>query len=153
LDSAIGNRTNLGSKNAAINTASQTSVAAGLKATGDAIGDMDFSSTRYVSGSEDLTTAVRSLDSNIYRIDREVSDLKHDFKSGMASMAAMTALVPNARSCGDTSLSLGTGAYDGHTAMAIGGFHYLNDNLLLNAGVAWGNTDDLAYRMGVTFSW
>ena len=153
LDSAIGNRTNLGSKNAAINTASQTSVAAGLKATGDAIGDMDFSSTRYVSGSEDLTTAVRSLDSNIYRIDKEVSDLKHDFKSGMASMAAMTALVPNARSCGDTSLSLGTGAYDGHTAMAIGGFHYLNDNLLLNAGVAWGNTNDVAYRMGVTFSW
>ena len=153
LDASIGNRTALGSKNAAINTGTATSVAAGLKATGDAIGDMNFSSTRYASGSQDLSSAIRSLDSNIYRIDREVSDLKHDFKSGMASMAAMTALVPNARSCGDTSLSLGTGAYDGHTAMAIGGFHYLNDNLLLNAGVAWGNTDDLAYRMGVTFSW
>ena len=152
LDNSIGNR-NITSANAAINNQTAISTAAGLQAAGNAIGDMNFSSTRYASGSQDLSSAIRSLDSNIYRIDREVSDLKHDFKSGMASMAAMTALVPNARSCGDTSLSLGTGAYDGHTAMAIGGFHYLNDNLLLNAGVAWGNTDDLAYRMGVTFSW
>ena len=152
LDNAIGNR-NIASANANINAATAVSTADGLKAAGDAIGDMNFTSTRYASGSQDLSSAVRSLDNNIYRIDREVSDLKHDFKSGMASVAAMSALVPNARSCGDTSLALGTGAYDGHTAMAIGGFHYFNDNLLLNAGVAWGNTSDAVYRMGVTFSW
>jgi hypothetical protein len=153
LDQAIGDRTNLASLNADINNATKQSVAKGLETAGNKIGDADFSSTKYAAGSTDLSSAIRNLDSNIYRIDREVSDLKHDFRSGMASMAAMTALVPNARSQGDTSLSLGTGAYEGHTAMAIGGFHYINDNLLLNAGVAWGNSNDVAYRMGVTYSW
>jgi len=152
LDNSVGDRT-LVSANADINTQmSGTSVAAGLKAAGDAIGDMNFAGTKYISQSQDLSSAVRSLDSNLARIDNDVRDLKHDFRSGMASMAAMTALAPNARGCGDTSLSFGTGAYDGHTAMAFGAFHYLSDNVLLNAGVAWGNTKDAAYRMGVTWS-
>lgn len=152
LDNAVGDRT-LTSLNNDIDTAmSGTSLAAGLQAAGNAIGDANFASTKYASGDRDLSSAIRSLDNNIYRIDREVSDLKHDFRAGMASMAAMTALVPNARSQGDTSLSLGTGAYEGHTAMAIGGFHYINDNLLLNAGVSWSNTSDAAYRMGITYS-
>ena len=152
LDNAIGNR-NIASANANINAAAAVSTADGLKAAGDAIGDMDFSSTRYASGSQDLSSAVRSLDRSIYRIDREVNDLKHDFKSGMASVAAMSALVPNPRATGNTSLSVGTGLYDGHTAVAIGGFHYLTDNVMLNAGAAWGNANDLAYRMGITWSW
>lgn len=152
LDNAVGDRT-LTSLNNDIDTAmSGTSLAAGLQAAGNAIGDANFASTKYASGDRDLSSAIRSLDNNIYRIDREVSDLKHDFRAGMASMAAMTALVPNARSQGDTSLSLGTGAYEGHTAMAIGGFHYINDNLLLNAGISWSNTSDAAYRMGITYS-
>jgi hypothetical protein len=153
LDQAIGDRTNLASLNTDINNDTKQSLAKGLETAGNKIGDADFSSTKYASGDTDLSSAVRSLDRNIYRIDREVSDLKHDFRSGMASMAAMTALVPNARSQGDTSLSLGTGAYQGHTAMAIGGFHYINDNILLNAGVSWSNTSDAAYRIGVTYSW
>lgn len=67
-------------------------------------------------------------------------------------MAAMSALVPNSRSTGKTSLSIGTGAYGGHGAVAVGGFHYLTDNLMLNAGVSWSDSSDAAYRMGVTYS-
>ena len=124
-----------------------------MKAAGDAIGDLDFTTTKYVSAAPDLSEAVRGLDANLNRVENKVNDLRHDFRSGMASMAAMTALVPNSRSAGNTSLSLGTGAYDGHTAMAVGGFHYLTDNILLNAGVAWGNTNDATYRLGITWSW
>ena len=151
LDNAIGNR-QINSANTAINEATARSVAEGLEAAGNKIGTADFSGTRYAAGADNVTDAVKRLDSNMGRIEHDVRDLRHDFRTGMASMAAMTALVPNARGCGDTSLSLGTGAYDGHTAMALGAFHYLTDNLLLNAGAAWGNTNDVAYRMGVTWS-
>ncbi|MBQ4400351.1 MAG: YadA-like family protein, partial [Alphaproteobacteria bacterium] len=162
LDNAIGNR-QIASSNTRINNATKGpdgSVAKGLEEAGNAIGDMNFASTNYVKGSTDLSGAVRTLDStvkdldnHIDRVEKDVNDLRHDFRSGMASLAAMSALVPNPRDCGDTSLSVGTGAYDGHTAVALGGFHYLTDNLLLNAGAAYGNTDDLAYRMGITWSW
>ena len=165
LDNAIGNR-QINSTNAAINEATwgrvdangnvipgtEGSLAKGLEAAGNAIGTADFRGTRYAAGAGNVTDAVKKLDANMGRIEHDVRDLRHDFRTGMASMAAMTALVPNARGCGDTSLSLGTGAYDGHTAMALGAFHYLTDNLLLNAGAAWGNTNDVAYRMGVTWS-
>ena len=153
LDNAIGDRT-LQSSNAAINEAmSGTSVAAGLKAAGDAIGDMNFGQANYVSSANDLSGAVRALDSNLYRVETDLRDLKRDFNRGMASMAAMTALVPNPKAHGNTQLAVGTGAYSGHTAMAIGGFHNITDNIMLNAGAAWGNSSDASYRMGVTFSW
>ena len=153
LDSSIGDRSNLGSANEAINQGTKTSVAAGMRAVGDAIGDMNFAGSHYVAGNNDLSGAVRSLDSNLYRVESDLRDLRRDFRRGMASMSAMSALVPNPRAHGNTSLAIGTGAYDGHTAAAIGGFHYLTDNIMLNAGVAWGNSSDAAYRMGVTFSW
>ncbi|MBQ8481701.1 MAG: YadA-like family protein, partial [Alphaproteobacteria bacterium] len=152
LDNAIGDRT-LVSLNQDINNAMRNeSVAAGVQAAGNAIGDMNFEGSRYISDSPDLSSAVRRLDSGLAHVEGQVYDLRRDFKRGMASMAAMTALVPNSRSLGDTSISLGTGAYDGHTGVAIGGFHYLTDNILLNAGAGWGNSRDAAYRLGVTYS-
>ena len=153
LDSAIGDRT-LASSNAAIDAAMNgTSVAAGLQAAGNAIGDMNFATTKYVTAGSDLSDAVRTLDSNMYRIETDLKDLRKEFKNGMASMSAMSALVPNPRATGNTSLSVGTGLYSGHTAVAVGGFHYLTDNVMLNAGAAWGNANDISYRMGITWSW
>jgi len=71
----------------------------------------------------------------------------------MASMAALSALVPNARASGNTQLSMGTGAYEGHTAIAVGGFHWINDNVMLNAGASWSNSSGSAYKAGITWSW
>ena len=153
VDAAIGDRRNLGSKNEAINAGTKTSVAAGIKAAGDAIGDMDFRGLSYVSEGQDLSGAVKNLDTSLARVEGDLRGLKRDFERGMASMAAMSALVPNPRAQGNTSLSVGTGAYSGHTAMAVGGFHYLTDNIMLNAGVAWGNSHDASYRLGLTWSW
>lgn len=153
VDAAIGDRRDLGSKNNAVNAGTKTSVAAGIKAAGDAIGDMDFKGLSYVLEGQDLSGAVKKLDTSLARVEGNLHDLKRDFERGMASMAAMSALVPNPRSQGNTSLSVGTGAYSGHTAMAVGGFHYLTDNIMLNAGVAWGNSRDASYRLGLTWSW
>ncbi|MBR1649111.1 MAG: YadA-like family protein [Alphaproteobacteria bacterium] len=167
LDNAIGNRANIKSSNQKINQASASGVADGLQATGDVIGDGDFSSTYYASSAGDVSSAIRSLDQKIAdfdtldidnrlnRLDSSLNDINKRLKRGLASMVALTALVPNARANGNTQLSFGTGAYDGHTGFALGGFHWFNDNLLGNAGVAYGSggPSDVIYRAGVTYSW
>jgi hypothetical protein len=165
LDNAIGSR-NIASLNADINKAVNGdataaagteayngSLALGLQSVGDQMGDMDFTSTHYVAAGDNLSGAVRTLDSNLYRVEEDLRDLRRDFNNGMASMSAMSALVPNPRAAGNTSLSVGTGAYNGRTAVAVGGFHHINDNIMLNAGAAWGNASDVAYRLGITWSW
>lgn len=118
-----------------------------------------LANTHYVSGATNLTDAVAGLDNQIHNLDSryyqlsgDINDLRDDFNAGMATMSAMTALVPNARATGNTQLSFGTGMYEGETAMALGGFHWINDNVLLNVGAAWGSADT-AYRMGITYSW
>ena len=118
-----------------------------------------LANTHYVSGATNLTDAVAGLDSQIHNLDSryyqlssDIDDLRDDFNAGMATMSAMTALVPNARATGNTQLSFGTGMYEGEAAMALGGFHWVDDNILLNVGAAWGSADT-AYRMGVTYSW
>ena len=165
LDNAIGSR-NIASLNADINKAVNGdatatagteayngSLALGLQSVGDQMGDMNFTSTHYVAAGDNLSGAVRTLDSNLYRVEEDLRDLRRDFNNGMASMSAMSALVPNPRAAGNTSLSVGTGAYNGRTAVAVGGFHHINDNIMLNAGAAWGNASDVAYRLGITWSW
>lgn len=111
-----------------------------------------LSGTHYASGATNLTDGIKSLDNKLFSLNNEVHDLRQDFEAGMAAAAALSALVPNARATGNTQLSFGTGAYQGHTAMAMGGFHWFSDNVLMNAGVAWDNRE-ATYRMGITYSW
>lgn len=136
------------------NLAEGTTVEQHLTALDSAIGNRArFAEGRYTAGSESVVDAVMSLDENLDGLANEVRDFKKEYKSGMAQMAAMSALVPNARAHGNTQISVGTGAYEGHTAAAVGGFHWINDNLLLNAGVSYGNSNNVAYRAGLTWSW
>ena len=72
-------------------------------------------------------------------------------REGFASMAALSALVPNARSAGDTQVSVGTGYFRGKTGFALGAFHHVNDNVLLNAGAAYGGSNSTTLKGGVTF--
>jgi len=155
LDASIGDRRGLESLNEAINEGAKESIAVALEAAGNAIGDADFSQTHYASSVRDASSAIRVIDSNLYRLDNEVKDLRKNMKRGFASMAAMSAMVPNARAKGNTQLSFGSGMYSGHTGFALGGFHWFTDNLLMNVGVAYGDGDssDVVYRAGVTYSW
>ena len=69
-----------------------------------------------------------------------------------AMSAAFSALVPNDRVAGNTQISLGYGYYDSESALAAGVFHYVSDNVLLNAGVSGSvNGGSLSGRAGVTF--
>ena len=116
----------------------------------DAVYNLDYNlydlNNRFNYFAEGTISAVNTLNDHYKR-------LRKDFQTGMASMAAMSALAPNARATGDTQLSVGTGAYSGHTAAAVGAYHWLTDNLMLNVGAAWGDSSDTIYRMGVTYSW
>ena len=135
------------------NLAEGTTVENHLTALDTAIGDRSrFNNMHYTKGAKSVVDAVGKLDNKLSGLDHDVRVLRHKFQSGMASAAALSALVPNARAHGNTQLSLGTGMYHGHGAMAIGGFHWFSDNLLFNTGIAW-DDNEATYRMGVTYSW
>ena len=158
IASNIGTAEDLGTTQNGVS--SSNTVNQNIAAVNTAIGNTSkLANTHYVSGAANLTDAVAGLDNQIHNLDSryyqlsgDINDLRDDFNAGMATMSAMTALVPNARATGNTQLSFGTGMYEGETAMALGGFHWINDNVLLNVGAAWGSADT-AYRMGITYSW
>lgn len=158
IASNIGTAEDLGTAQNGVS--SGNTVNQNIAAVNTAIGNTSkLANTHYVSGAANLTDAVAGLDNQIHNLDSryyqlsgDINDLRDDFNAGMATMSAMTALVPNARATGNTQLSFGTGMYEGETAMALGGFHWINDNVLLNVGAAWGSADT-AYRMGITYSW
>ena len=158
IASNIGTAEDLGTAQNGVS--SSNTVNQNIAAVNTAIGNTSkLANTHYVSGAANLTDAVAGLDNQIHNLDSryyqlsgDINDLRDDFNAGMATMSAMTALVPNARATGNTQLSFGTGMYEGETAMALGGFHWINDNVLLNVGAALGSADT-AYRMGITYSW
>lgn len=158
IASNIGTAEDLGTAQNGVS--SSNTVNQNIAAVNTAIGNTSkLANTHYVSGATNLTDAVAGLDNQIHNLDSryyqlsgDINDLRDDFNAGMATMSAMTALVPNARATGNTQLSFGTGMYEGETAMALGGFHWINDNVLLNVSAAWGSADT-AYRMGITYSW
>ena len=162
LNNAIGDR-NISSRNQQIDTATrQDSLSAGLKAAGDAIGNMAFTGTHYVASDRDLSSAVRTLDANLNRVENhfngEINRLEnkldkhhHEMKRGFASLAAMTRLVPNPRGCGDTQIAVGVGHYQGSTGVAIGMFHYIDNNTLVNVGVGYSGHDSATFGAGLTF--
>ena len=152
LDNAIGNR-EITSLNHTINTETQTSLSAGLQAAGNAIGSLNYSSTNYVRAGSDLTSAISTLDAQLEQMNDDVDEMDKEMKAGFASMAALSGLQPNARAFNDTQISLGVGNYRGKTGFALGGFHYVNDNLMLNLGAAYAGEHSATFRGGLTFGW
>ena len=160
LGTIHGLRDKLAASGAGTNLASGTTVEQHLTALDSAIGNRAYTSTRYISSGSDLSTAVSALDSNLSRVEGNLDALTtrtnkmhHEMKSGFASLAAMSALVPNARVAGDTQISVGAGHYRGTTGFALGAFHHVNDNVLLNAGAAYGGNGSATFKGGVTFGW
>ena len=160
LGTIHGLRDKLATSGGGTNLASGTTVEQHLTALDSAIGNRSYTSTRYISSGSDLSSAVSTLDSNLSRVEgnldaltRRTQKMHHEMKSGFASLAAMSALVPNARVAGDTQISVGTGHYRGTTGFALGAFHHVNDNILLNAGAAYGGNGSATFKGGLTFGW
>ena len=125
LGTIHGLRDKLAASGGGTNLASGTTVEQHLTALDSAIGNRAYTSTRYISSGSDLSSAVSTLDSNLSRVEgnldaltRRTQKMHHEMKSGFASLAAMSALVPNARVAGDTQISVGTGHYRGPTGFA-----------------------------------
>ena len=73
--------------------------------------------------------------------------------SGIGAMSsAMSALVPNSRIEEDTQISAGFGYYDSQVAIAAGLFHYVNDDVLLNAAASYAKESGVAARAGITWA-
>jgi len=97
--------------------------------------------------SMDFSTYYNHMSSRVDKVEERVSDLG-------ALSSAMSALVPNSRAAGNTQIAVGAGYYRDSTAMAVGAFHYINDNILVNAGVSTAfNHSETAGRAGVTIGW
>ncbi|MCL2538606.1 MAG: YadA-like family protein [Alphaproteobacteria bacterium] len=90
------------------------------------------------------------VNARIDGMDKRVDDISKEMRAGFAGLSAMSALVPNARSSGDTQLSFGTGGYRDQVGFAVGAFHYVNNGTLLNVGGSYADRN-VAWRAGVTF--
>jgi autotransporter adhesin len=66
--------------------------------------------------------------------------------------AAFAHLVPNSRARGNNQVSIGLGHYRGSTAVAAGLFHYVSDNVMINAGAST-RFDETSGGAGITFGW
>lgn len=157
---AIGDRQSIHSLNQKIDeAAANLSLSASIQEIGNTVGNMDFTTTRYIQNDRDISSALRTLDSrvaqteiNLSRLDQKVEKQHKEMKRGFASLAALSRLVPNARSYGDTQISVAGGWYRGTTGVAVGAFHYVNNNLLVNAGLGYAGQDSLTFGVGMTFS-
>ena len=159
LDKSLGSSKDLGPSMNGV--AAGNSVNTNIAAVNAAIGDVSRlqKETYLLNKATSMTDAVVSLDNQLYNmgaaigeVAHRIDDVRKEMRSGLASAAALSALVPNARSDGKTSLSLGMGGYSGYQAVAVGGFHYVTDNLLLNVGASMGNGSDATYRIGATYT-
>ena len=120
----------------------------------NAIGDRtQLANSKYMKSATSVSDALMSLDQNLADTEHRVHTMEKEMKGGFASVAALSALAPNARATGNTQIALGTAVYRDHQGMAIGAYHYFNDNILANIGASYGGDKSAMLRAGVTFGW
>lgn len=103
----------------------------------------------------DLTPLNRRMDrynQDVQMLNTRMDNLEEEVYSGLATVTALTSLHPNPRSLEPVELSLGTGVYRDQCAGAAGIFIHPNDNIMIQGGAAFGNNNDWAGFVGVTFS-
>jgi len=101
---------------------------------------------------ESLTDRMNRTAQDINRLDNRINNVEQNMRSGLATVTALTSLHPNPRSDAPVELSLGTGMYKDQCAGAAGLFIHPNDWSMLQGGFAFGNSDNYAGYVGMTFS-
>ena len=89
---------------------------------------------------------------DLANFNNRINDLETEMYSGLATVTALTSLHPNPRSTAPVELSLGTGIYRDQCAGAVGLFVHPNNNSMLQGGAAFGNDNNWAGYLGVTFN-
>ena len=135
------------------NLASGTTVEEHLVSLDDAIGNRNYASAAYITPGESVADSLSVLDTQLASVHYDLGRLENEVRGGFAAAAAMAALVPNARAAGDTQIAVGTGNYRDRVGFALGAFHYINDNVLINAGAAYGGSKSTTFKAGITFGW
>lgn len=103
---------------------------------------------------EQLRQVEANLQADVGGIYNRLGKLESRLDDVGALASAFSALVPNARAGGNTQISIGYGNYGSANAVAAGMFHYVNNNVLFNAGVSTAfDNHETAARAGVTFGW
>ena len=91
-----------------------------------------------------------SNDARFVKVDQRIDKLENKMEKGLAANNALAGLVPLDHEH-PTQISAAMGGYKDKTAIAVGAFHYITDNALLNAGAAYGGNDNISYKAGITF--
>jgi len=126
------------------------------RAAADEVQQADIASNR--TAIEDNSSAITEVGQTlndtreaVVHLDRRVDQLENEMDEVAALASAFSALVPNARSASNTQLSLGLGNYGNANAVALGVFHYVNDNVLVNVGASTAfDNRKTAARAGIT---
>ncbi|MCD8163590.1 MAG: YadA-like family protein [Synergistaceae bacterium] len=82
-----------------------------------------------------------------------IEELDNDIRVAGAHAAALSAMHPIAYNPYEpTTISAGYGYYRSEQSFAVGVFHYIRENVLVNAGVAFNSDGDTMGRAGVSFA-
>ena len=101
---------------------------------------------------QSLNQKVSKQGQSIKNLSNQVQSMQEEMRSGLATITALTSLHPNPRSTAPVELSVGMGMYKDQCAGAAGLFLHPSDNFMIQGGVAFGNSDDWAGYVGVTFN-
>ena len=137
LAGAIGDRTNYTMQNFITNN---ESVAKSLDSLDIAVGDLRDS----------FASAQAANDARFQSLDRRIKKLDDKVSKGIAGSNALAALKPLDSSY-RSQLAVALGGFDGDQAVAIGGFHYLNNKTMINAGVSYSGRNYNSYNIGIVF--
>ena len=96
-----------------------------------------------------LNAVQQALDAQFNGMATQVNSLDNRLNQVGALSAAFSGMTPNPRDNGRTQVSMGMGFYQGKSAMAGGVYHYVNDRVLLNAGLSFAGSET-ASRVGMT---
>jgi len=110
-------------------------------------------------GNDDLKRRITNIDDginpydavNVGQLNRGLGALGTRINATTAMASAMSAMVPNSRTREDSQVSLGLGNYKSETAVAVGVFHYIDDDVLINAGLSYSKEGGVSTRAGVTW--
>ena len=82
-----------------------------------------------------------------------IEELDNDIRVAGAHAAALSAMHPIAYNPYEpTTISAGYGYYRSEQSFAVGVFHYIRENVLVNAGMAFNSDGDTMGRAGVSFA-
>ena len=99
---------------------------------------------------DNLDNRVNGFRQDVEELANRMDGLQSKMYSGLATVTALTSLHPNPRSTEPVELSLGTGIFRDQCAGAAGLFLHPTNNIMLQGGAAFGNSNDWAGYAGIT---